>query len=140
MDQDAAEKLLFLTGRLAEARLKSTVHGAGLQPGTFAVSNLGIKVAALMTEAIVRNRLKGPLGADRVIVPGRARMNLDSLSDHFGVPFLRGPDELADLPQFLAKPLASVARKCFQTSITRMAKLLSTRLSSALSTRVRPAT
>lgn len=103
MDQDAAEKLLFLTGRLAEARLKSTVRRAGLEPGSFAVSNLGIKVAALMTEAIVRNRLKGPLSADRVIVPGRARMNLDSLSDHFGVPFVRGPDELADLPQFLGK-------------------------------------
>ena len=72
MDQDAAEKLLFLTGRLAEARLKSTVRDAGLQPESYAVSNLGIKVAALMTEAIVRNRLKGPLEADRVIVPGRA--------------------------------------------------------------------
>lgn len=103
MDQDAAEKLLFLTGRLAEARLKSTVLEAGLLPGSYAVSNLGIKVAALMTEGIVRNRLKGPLGADRVIVPGRARMNLASLSDHFGVPFVRGPDELADLPQFLGK-------------------------------------
>lgn len=31
------------------------------------------------------------------------------------------------VPQFLAKPLAAVARKGFQTSITRMAKLLSTR-------------
>lgn len=103
MDQDASEKLLFLTGRLAEARLKSTVRDAGLQPGSYAVSNLGIKVAALMTEAIIRNRLKGPLAADRVIVPGRARMNLDSLAEHFGVPFVRGPDELADLPQFLGK-------------------------------------
>lgn len=103
MDQDSAEKLLFLTGRLAEARLKTTVREAGLQPGSFAVSNLGIKVAALMTEAIVRNRLKGTLGANRVIVPGRARMDLASLSDHFGVPFVRGPDELADLPQFLGK-------------------------------------
>lgn len=103
MDQDVSEKLLFLTGRLAEARLKSTVREAGLQPGSYAVSNLGIKVAALMTEAIIRNRLKGPLMADRVIVPGRARMNLDSLAEHFGVPFVRGPDELADLPQFLGK-------------------------------------
>lgn len=103
MDQEASQKLLFLTGRLAEARLKSTVRDAGLQPDSYAVSNLGIKVAALMTEAIIRNRLKGPLMADCVIVPGRARMNLDSLSDHFGVPFVRGPDELADLPQFLGK-------------------------------------
>lgn len=103
MAEDPEDKLLFLTGRLAEARLKSTVADAGLATGTWAVSNLGIKVAALMTEAIVRNRLKGPLNAARVIVPGRSRMNLASLSDHYGVPFERGPDELADLPQYLGK-------------------------------------
>ena len=49
----------------------------------------------------MRNRLKGPLDATRVIVPGRARMDLDALGQHFGVPFERGPDELADLPQYL---------------------------------------
>lgn len=103
MDHDASQKLLFLTGRLAEARLRSTVREAGLAPERYDVSNLGIKVAALMTEAIVRNRLKGPLDVDRVIVPGRARMNLESLSAHYSVPFVRGPDELADLPQFLGK-------------------------------------
>jgi dihydropteroate synthase len=101
MAQDAKDKLLFLTGRLAEARLKATVAGAGLDAARWAVSNIGIKVAALMTEAIVRNRLKGPLDATRVIVPGRSRMNLASLSEHYGVPFERGPDELADLPQYL---------------------------------------
>lgn len=103
MDQDEQHNILFLTGRLAEDRLNSTVSDAGLEPGSWAVANLGIKVAALMTEAIVRNRLKGPIDADRVIVPGRVRMNLDSLSQHFGVPFERGPDELADLPQFLGR-------------------------------------
>jgi dihydropteroate synthase len=53
-----------------------------------------------MTENIVRNRLKEPLEADRVIVPGRSRMNLGHLADHYGVPFERGPDEIIDLPQF----------------------------------------
>jgi dihydropteroate synthase len=103
MAQDAQDKLLFLTGRLAENRLKSTVARVGLNEGSWAVANIGIKVAALMTEAIVRNRLKGPLDATRVIVPGRSRMDLASLGHHFGVPFERGPDELADLPQFLGK-------------------------------------
>jgi len=98
-----AEKLLFLTGRLAEERLKETVGEVGLEEGRWAVNNLGIKVAALMTEAIVKNRLKGPLGADRVIVPGRSRMDLESLSRHYGVPFERGPDELIDLPLYLGK-------------------------------------
>lgn len=98
-----AEKLLFLTGRLAEVRLNTTIEGAGLEAGSWRVANIGIKVAALMTEAIVKNRLKPPLNADRVIVPGRTRMNLDSLSDHYGVAFQRGPDELFDLPVFLGR-------------------------------------
>ena len=103
MAENSKDKLLFLTGRLAENRLKTTVAGIGLADHSWSVANIGIKVAALMTEAIVRNRLKGPLDATRVIVPGRSRMNLASLGEHFGVPFERGPDELADLPQYLGK-------------------------------------
>ncbi len=98
-----AQKLLFLTGRLAEARLGETVARLGLPDGSWVIVSLGVKVAALMTEAIVKNRLKGPIEADRVIVPGRSRMDLARLSAHFGVPFERGPDEIVDLPQYLGK-------------------------------------
>jgi dihydropteroate synthase len=98
-----ANKLLFLTGRLAEPRLQRTVAGLGLPPDSWRIANVGVKVAALMTEAIVRNRLKPPLDADRVIVPGRSRMDLDHLRSHYGVPFERGPDEIVDLPQYLGK-------------------------------------
>ena len=86
-----ANKLLFLTGRLAEPRLQRTVAGLGLPPDSWRIANVGVKVAALMTEAIVRNRLKPPLDADRVIVPGRSRMDLEHLRSHYGVPFERGP-------------------------------------------------
>ena len=98
-----AEKLLFITGHLAEARVTQTVAGLGLPEGSWRVANIGIKVAALMTEAIVRNRLKPPLEASRVILPGRCRMDLASLESHFGVPFERGPDEIIDLPQHFGK-------------------------------------
>lgn len=98
-----AQKLLFLTGRLAEARLIKTIGNLDLAEGSWRVANIGIKVAALMTEGIVKNRLKGPVAADKVIVPGRSRMDLEKLSAHFGVPFERGPDELIDLPQYLGK-------------------------------------
>ena len=101
MAEHQQDKLLFLTGHLAENRLKKAVTNAGLKDGSWQVANIGIKVAALMTDAIVRNRLKGPIDATRVIVPGRSRMDLNSLGRHFGVPFERGPDELADLPQYL---------------------------------------
>ena len=98
-----SERLLFLTGRLAEPRLAATVGGLGLPDGSWRIANIGIKVAALMTEAIVRNRLKPPLSADRVIVPGRSRMDLKSLGSHYGVPFERGPDEIVDLPQYFGR-------------------------------------
>lgn len=98
-----AEKLLFLTGRLAQARLTSTIEGVGLDEGSWRVANIGIKVAALMTEGIIKNRLKAPIDAARVIVPGRTRMNLEALSAHYGVAFERGPDELVDLPVFLGR-------------------------------------
>lgn len=95
-----AEKLLFLTGHLAEQRLTAQVAGLGLADGSWRVVNIGVKVAALMTEAIVTKRLPKPLGVNRVIVPGRTRMDLDKLSSHFGVPFERGPDEVIDIPQY----------------------------------------
>jgi dihydropteroate synthase len=98
-----ADRLLFLTGHLAEPRLVETVASIGLDEGSWRVHNIGIKVAALMTDAIIRNRLKGPLDTDRVILPGRVRMDLGALSDHYGVPFERGPDELVDLPAYLGK-------------------------------------
>ncbi len=97
------DRLLFLTGHLAEARVSATVAGLGLPDGTWQVQNIGIKVAALMTEAIVKNRLKPPLDADRVVLPGRCRMDLAALETHYGVPFERGPDEVIDLPEHFGK-------------------------------------
>ena len=49
-----SQRLLFLTGRLAEARLQATVASVGLPEGSWRVENIGVKVAALMTEAIVK--------------------------------------------------------------------------------------
>ena len=98
-----SQRLLLLTGRLAHDRLVATLGGTGLASGSWRVVNIGIKVAALMTEAIVKNRLPSAEGADRVIVPGRSRMDLDSLARHYGVPFVRGPDEIVDLPQYLGR-------------------------------------
>lgn len=96
-------KLLFLTGHLAEPRLLETLQSIGLPDGSWRVHNIGIKVAALMTDAIIKNRLKGPLDVERVVLPGRVRMDLAQLGEHYGVPFERGPDELIDLPQYLGK-------------------------------------
>ena len=102
-----AERLLFLTGHLAEARLRRLLTGLGDTQFAWSVQNVGVKVAALMTEPILRRRLPRPLAADRIVLPGRVGLDEAALSAEFGVTFVRGPEEIADLPAFLgfgAKP------------------------------------
>jgi dihydropteroate synthase-like protein len=101
----AAERLLFLTGHLAEPRLRRVVERLGETDFEWQIFDIGVKVAALMTEAIIRRRLTRltALTCDRIIVPGRCRADLDRLSAEFGVPFVAGPDEVSDLPGFLGR-------------------------------------
>jgi dihydropteroate synthase len=93
-----ADRVLFLTGHLARARLEKVLAGAGDLGFAWTVFDIGVKVAALMTEAIITHRLGRPVDADRVVLPGRCRADLARLSETFGVPFERGPDELKDVP------------------------------------------
>ncbi len=96
-----AERVVLVTGSLAEPRVKRVaeqVAGDTLDP---VVANVGVKVAALMTTEIVERRLKLDGTPDRVVMPGRFRGDLDRLSDFFGTRFERGPDEVADLPEYL---------------------------------------
>ena len=90
-----AERLLFLTGHLARPRLEKVLRGLGATPFTWEICDIGVKVAALMTQAIIARRLPRPLACDRVIVPGRCRADLDALALEFSAPFARGPDELS---------------------------------------------
>lgn len=96
-----ATRIVLVTGSLAEPRVKriaDELNDPNLEP---VVANVGVKVAALMTTEIVERRLKLPERADRVIMPGRFRGDLERLSDHFGTRFERGPEEIADLPEYL---------------------------------------
>lgn len=96
------EHLLFLTGKLAEKQLKQIL--AKMQPEfSYAVHQIGVKVAALMTAEMIARRLKDSFNADRVILPGRCRGDINVLSEKFGIPFERGPEELKDLPQYFGK-------------------------------------
>ena len=99
-----AERFAFLTGHLAKARLDRVLAGLGDAGFSWEVIDIGVKVAALMSEQIVLRRLALPEGVNRVVLPGRFRGSLEALSAHFGVVFERGPDELADLPAYLGRP------------------------------------
>jgi len=97
------DRILFLTGHLARPRLEKVLAGLGATDFEWSIFDVGVKVAALMTEAIIARRLPRPVSADRVVVPGRCRADLDRLAGEFGVPFERGPEELKDLPGYFGK-------------------------------------
>jgi dihydropteroate synthase-like protein len=97
------ERILLLTGHLACHRLEKLLTGLGDTSFEWSIFDVGVKVAALMTQQIIARRLPRPLNATRVLVPGRCRADLDRLAAEFGVPFERGPDELKDLPAYFGK-------------------------------------
>lgn len=96
------ERILFLTGSLAEKQLRSILEK--MQPDfSYKVHQLGLKVAALMTTDMIERKLKDTFGATKIIVPGRCRGDLDVLSEKLGIPVQRGTDEVKDLPLFFGK-------------------------------------
>ncbi len=97
-----SEHILFLTGKLAEKQLHQIL--TSMQPEfTYTIHQLGVKVAALMTAEMITRRLKDTFGADRLIVPGRCRGDLEALSQTLGIPVERGPEELKDLPRYFGQ-------------------------------------
>ena len=93
------ERILFLTGRLAQASLERVLASMDA-PFAGEVREIGLQVAALMTADLIQRRVEAPGAADRIIVPGRCRGDLDALATHYGIPVTRGPEELKDIPQY----------------------------------------
>lgn len=101
-NNEKPEHLLFLTGRLAEKQLHLVLKQ--MQPEfNYTVHQIGVKVAALMTTEMIGRRLKDTFNADKIILPGRCRGDIDALSQAVGIPVERGPEELKDLPLFFGK-------------------------------------
>jgi dihydropteroate synthase-like protein len=97
------EHILFLTGHLAHPSLCKVLQGMEPAEFTFEVRDIGISVAGLMTSEMIKRRLALPIAASRMMVPGRCRGGMEDLSAHFGVPVVRGPEELKDIPQFFGR-------------------------------------
>jgi dihydropteroate synthase-like protein len=97
-----SEHILFLTGKLAEKQVHQVLEK--MQPDfRYTVHQLGLKVAALMTTDMICRRLQDTFGADRMIVPGRCRGELADVSEKFGLPVERGPEEIKDLPIYFGQ-------------------------------------
>jgi len=99
-----AERILFVTGRLAEFSLRRVLEPLSRQVGfEYDVAVLGISVAALMHADWVLRKLTVPPGFDRVILPGWCQGDLEPLRERFGIAVERGPKDLHDLPEHFGK-------------------------------------
>jgi dihydropteroate synthase-like protein len=111
-----SERILFITGRLAEKQVRQVLEK--MQPDfLYQVHVMGVTVAALITADMIARRLTDTAGADRIIVPGRCRGDLEALSQHFGIPVERGPEEIKDLPQYFGQAAHHYDLSQYQTKI-----------------------
>jgi dihydropteroate synthase-like protein len=98
-----SESILFLTGKLAEKSLHHVLASMQPTPFKYRVNQIGVSVAALMTPDLIARRLSDVGDADKIIVPGLCSGNLSPLEDKYGVPVVRGPEDLKDLPQYFGR-------------------------------------
>ncbi len=102
-----AEKLLFVTGKLAEKSLNKVLQEVQANPKTpkfkYRVEQIGVSVAALMTPDLIARRLKNSGNANKMILPGLCQGDLSQLHRQYGIPVERGPDDLKDLPQYFGQ-------------------------------------
>src|SRR5436190_2241077 len=89
--EDVYHTVVVLTGRLAEASLARVLGGITEAPFSWEVREIGLQVAALMTAEMIQRRVAAPVQADRIMVPGRCRGDLEALTRHYGIPVERGP-------------------------------------------------
>jgi dihydropteroate synthase-like protein len=95
---------LFVTGRLAADALHKTLDRLELD-FEYEVAVLGGSVAALMRTEWIARRLPEDCGCRRVMIPGLCRGDLAAISAKVGVPAVRGPKDLKDLPAFFGQEL-----------------------------------
>jgi len=101
-----SEKILFITGKLAERQLERILNS--MKPEfKYQINQIGVNVAALMSESIIMRRVNNEQNFDRIIVPGKFRGSLKKLSNFFKVPVERGPDDISDIPDYFGvkKPI-----------------------------------
>ena len=94
-----SEKILFLTGKLAQRQLERILNT--MKPEfSYKINQIGVNVAALMSESIIMRRLPKTQEFDRIIVPGKFRGSIKKLSNFFNIPVERGPDDISNLPDY----------------------------------------
>jgi len=97
-------KILFVTGKLAEASLRKELATLAPKVGFEAdVAVMPITVAALLTTEWVGRRLTVAADTNRVVLPGFCRGDLECIPIPPSSTIERGPKDLRDLPEFFGK-------------------------------------
>jgi dihydropteroate synthase-like protein len=97
-----AERLLFVTGKLAAPALRATLARAAL-PFDYDVAVMKITVAALMTTTWIARFLEVPEPITRIMIPGLCEGETDVLAERFGLPVEKGPADLKQLPSWFGQ-------------------------------------
>ena len=94
--------LHFVTGRLAEHALRSTVEQLAKQLDfEYSIDVLPITVAALMTPSWIAPRINLPQQANLVVLPGYCDSDLEPITSITSLPVVNGPRDLRRLAEFL---------------------------------------
>src|SRR5206468_1644246 len=101
---DPKKRSVFVTGQLAKDALQRTLADCG-DRFDWTIEALRIKVAALMTTDYIESTLTLP-PCDVAYLPGLCQANTETLRRSFGVPFVKGPKDLRDLPAFFGQAAA----------------------------------
>ncbi len=100
----SGERILFVTGKLAESALRRTVDALAQEIGICAeVAVLPISVAALMNVDWVLRKLSVPAGVDRIILPGWCQGNIAQIAENTGIATELGPKDMHDLPEHFGR-------------------------------------
>jgi dihydropteroate synthase len=101
----APSRVLFVTGKLAEPALRSTL--ASMQaPFATELAMLPITVAALMTTEWIAKHLTVPPGTDLVLIPGLCEGATASIANRFSVRVEKGPKDLREIPEYFGQAAA----------------------------------
>jgi dihydropteroate synthase-like protein len=93
---------LFVTGKLAADALMPIIEKMG-PDFKYEVAVLNISVAALMDTRWIARHLSDARGCEQVMIPGYCPGDLSIIEDRIGVPVIRGPKDLKDLPVFFGR-------------------------------------
>jgi dihydropteroate synthase-like protein len=93
---------LFVTGKLAAEALMATLEQ--MEPDfEYEVAVLNISVAALMNTRWIAQQLADAQGCRQVMISGWCQGDLSIIEESLGVPVVRGPKDLKDLPIFFGR-------------------------------------